>query len=1322
MNGVQEGQIITFYSYKGGTGRTMALANTAWILASNGWKVLTIDWDLESPGLHKFFHPFLTAGISDMPGVIEMIQEYAWAAVLDEPRSDDWHKEYAQVSPYVTTLKWSEFPGEGRLDFMSAGRQNRDYSSLIASFDWDHFWEQLGGGLFFNALRADVKQNYDYVLIDSRTGLSDIADICTMHLPDALVDCFTLSDQSIEGAANVARDVSRADTRNIEIFPVPMRIEEGEKEKLDAGRAYAWSKFDKFLSGPGKSDPDHYWAAVEIPYRQFYAFEETLAAFGDLPGAPRSMLKAYESLTEVITKGKISPSPMDEKLRLRYRDLFTRVRPVAPGDVVLSYVPEDRMWADWLQSLLIRADFRVQMRAETAEEPSVPAPEPVTADHFVAVISPAYVRSPHTRELWSSLTSGHNSGAHPIIVPVRVADMRLAYPFSDPPAVDLVRADEDQATMALMRILGQSRRDVQTLSATATAGPRFPRAKPVITNLPTRNALFTGRGSLLEKLRDQLIGGSTTAVLPQALHGLGGIGKSQVALEYAYRFLADYDVVWYVPAAQPALAIPALVELAKHLDIPVGENLEDVLQALRRQLRRSETQLRWLLIFDNAHEPTDIENLLPGGSGHVIVTSRSQVWSQVATPLEVDVFTREESVQHLVQRVRGLSRADAETVAESLGDLPLAIEQAAAWLQETGMSPAEYVTQLKTKMSQVLSLNKPTNYPTPVAAAWEVSFEELRQRSRAGTRLLQLCAFFAPEAISIDMLYSDETVGALVPYDAALREKLVMGRVIQEVSRFGLARLDQATKSVVVHRLVQGMVRHRMSELEKIQASREIHNILVGARPRPAEVDDPEKWHQYDAIWPHLDPSGAIEWGEEATRNLLIERVRYLWLRGQFDAAIELGKQLESAWMERFPALRDRLNGVATSSDDIELETVERQILHLRFQMANVLRSQGSYVEARRTDTEVLARQRAVLGENHPHTLMTAGGLGADLRALGEYPAALDMARDTFDRLKEWFGEDHPRTLSAANNMAVSLRLVGKFADARDIDNDTYERRVTVLGEKHPNTLFSGANLGGDLRDAGEFTRSVELLKEMYEQHRTLLGEDYPYTLRAAKSLGVSLRKAGMYQEAFQVTEQTSKLFEKVYGPESPDTLVCLVNLASDVAALGEKPRAREIANKAWQEFRQLLGVDHPYTLVAANNLSIYIRESGSPAKAAEMASTTFRHMAAMLGEIHPYTLCCAVNYANCLGDLDDWRGALELERSTFRRLRDTLGPSHPDTLACSANLAATLFSVGLGEEGQQVREETLNAFREVLGESHPLLVFLESGRRMTLDLEALPV
>nr|WP_323802292.1 FxSxx-COOH system tetratricopeptide repeat protein [Sphaerisporangium corydalis] len=1303
----------------------MALANTAWILASNGWKVLTIDWDLESPGLHKFFHPFLDPRVGEMRGVIELIQDYAWAAMLDEPRPDDWYKEFCQVAGYVTPLEWNEFPGEGRLDFMSAGRQNRDYSSLIASFDWDHFYERLRGGLFFDALRAHVKQNYDYVLIDSRTGLSDIADICTMHLPDTLVDCFTLSDQSIEGAAHVARDVSEASSgRKIQIFPVPMRIEEGEKEKLDAGRAFARSRFDRFLTEMGKAEADRYWAAVEIPYRPYYAFEETLAAFGDVPGSPRSMLAAYESLTEVITGGRAGSSPsIEEKIRLRYRDHFTRVRPVAPGHVLVSYVPEDRMWADWVQSLLTRIGFKVRTRSVTEAEP--PEPDPTATkvtEHIVAIISPAYVSSARARELWTTTTTGQGSAADHVLVPVRVAPTQLQHPFTVPPIVDLVRTDEDEATTAIMRALGQSPRELQHLAATATPGPRFPRSRPAITNVPSRNAVFTGRGELLEKLRDQLMSGETTAVLPQALHGLGGIGKSQVALEYAHRFMADYDVVWYVPAAQSALAIPALVELARHLDIPEGENIEDVIQALRRLLRRNEDQLRWLLIFDNAHEPADITHLLPGGSGHIVVTSRSQVWSQVATPLEVDVFTRAESVQHLVQRVNALSAEDADMVAESLGDLPLAIEQAAAWLRETGMPPADYVAQLQTKLSQVLSLNKPADYPTPVAAAWEVSFEELRQRSRAGTRLLQLCAFFAPEAISIKMLYSDETVKALVPYDPALRENVVMGRVIQEISRFGLAKLDQRTKSVAVHRLVQGMVRHRMTEQEKIEASRDVHNILVGARPRPAEVDDSENWQAYDAIWPHLDPSGAIEWGGEATRSLLIERVRYLWRRGQFDAAMELGEELENKWKSWVSAETERPPAEDGETGSFEQETVERQILHLRFQLANVMRSQGRYKAARDTDTVVLGRQQLLLGENHPHTLMTAGGLGADLRALGDYSAALKMATDTFDRLKNEYGEDHPRTLMAANNKAVSLRLVGEFLEARDVDQDTYDRRLTVLGEKHPYTLFSGANIGGDLRDAGQFARSVEVLTQFYDEHRSLLGEDYPDTLRAAKSLGVSLRKAGEYREAFRVTEQTTKLFERVHGDTSPDTLVCRINLASDLAALGRKSEAREIVGQVWEAFTVSLGADHPYTLIAANNLSIYIRGSHSVEKARRLAESTLGLMVEKLGEKHPFTLCAAVNFANCLADLGEWDRALELETATFQSLEDTLGREHPDTLACSANLAVTLREAGTIHQAQQIRDETLKAFREVLGESHPLLTFLDSGQRMTLDLEALPV
>src|SRR6202050_5042253 len=366
MSESSQGQIVTFYSYKGGTGRTMALANVAWILASNGKRVLAVDWDLESPGLHKFFHPFLDEStVSATPGVIEIINEYQLAALDPEPRPSDWHREYAQVQRHAVSLKWDHFPDGGQLDFLSAGRQNRDYSAAVCSLDWDDFYERLGGGRFFRAMRDDMKEKYDYVLIDSRTGLSDVADICTIELPDILTICFTLSDQSIEGAANVAGQISRRyRDREIRVLPVPMRIEDGEKEKLDIGRAMARSSFEGFPTGLTQESSALYWASVEVPYKPFYAFEETLATFGDDPGSPASLLASFERITDSVTGGQVVAMPaIPEDLRLKYKEAFTRRQPAALTQVYLSYAPEDRMWADWIEAVLTPARLRVIPRA-----------------------------------------------------------------------------------------------------------------------------------------------------------------------------------------------------------------------------------------------------------------------------------------------------------------------------------------------------------------------------------------------------------------------------------------------------------------------------------------------------------------------------------------------------------------------------------------------------------------------------------------------------------------------------------------------------------------------------------------------------------------------------------------------------------------------------------------------------------------------------------------------------------------------------------------------------------------------------------------------
>ncbi|WP_067171615.1 FxSxx-COOH system tetratricopeptide repeat protein [Microtetraspora niveoalba] len=1294
-----EGRIVTFYSYKGGTGRTMALANTAWVLAGNGLRVLVVDWDLESPGLHKFFHPFLDVGtISATPGVIDIISNYMWAAVREQQRPADWHREYARVMPHAVSLEW-EFPGRGTLDFVSAGQQNRDYSSLVSTFDWDNFYERLGGGRFLDALRADMKRNYDYTLIDSRTGMSDIADICTIQMPDILIDCFTMADQSIEGAAKIARYIDeRYRDREIRILPVPMRIDDGEKDKLDAGRLFARSKFDRFPKGMTPEELNHYWLSVEIPYKRFYAFEETLAAFGDTPGSPTSMLSAYERLTAAITGGRVTSYPaLEESVRTRWLDAFTRRQPAEHTDILVSYAPEDRMWADWIGAVLRRAGCRVTPQA-------IDGPQSLDGGEgrgqALVILSTAYVRSAHGRETWERLSAPDMAGNGRPLIAARIADVRLPAPFSDRPPVDLVRLTAGQATDAVLRAAGRDPADYA--AAPSTLGSRFPGTVPPIWNVQARNPAFTGRSAALETLRDQLVGGSQAVVLPQALYGLGGVGKTQVALEYAHRFMADYDLVWWIPAEQPELINPSLAELAGRLGMRVGDSVVEGAEAAREALRRGEPYSRWLLIFDNAGDPEEVRGFLPGGPGHVLVTSRNRSWSSVAAPLEVDVFSREESLEHLQRRVPELDPGEALRVAEALGYLPLAVEQAAAWLGETGMSAGEYISQLETQTAEILSTNPPPGYPQPVAATWNISLTQLRERSPAAVRMLQLCAFFSPDPISMFLLYSDEMMRSLLPYDDTLRgEKLMLGRLIREISRFALAKIDQGSNTIQIHRLVQAVIKGQMSADEVDDTSHEVHHVLVGARPRQGEVDDPENWARYDLIWPHLLPSNAENCTEEETRRLLTERVRYLWKRGEFAGALQLGQRLADYWEEEFGQY-------------------ERQRLHLLFNIANVQRSQGSYQAARELDEWVREQQTRVMGENHPHTLLTTGGLAADLRALGEFDLALEMARETYDKWKELYGEDEKRTLNAANNLAVSYRLVGDCFSAMELDQDTLERMRLVLGESHPYTLGTAQNLARDMREAGEFRRSVELLEQTLQRYREVLSDDYVDTLRASKSLAVSLRKAGRQQEAMTLARETYDRYLALY-PNSPETQAAALEYASCMSALENKDGARDVALATMTAYQKLLGADHPYTLVAANNLMTYLRGTGRREEALATGEKTLDALRLRLGDRHPFTLSCMVNVANCAGELGRHEQAESLERRALAGLRDTLGFEHPDTLVCQANLSVTLAAMGRTAQSEQMRDATLASMLAVLGEGHPNIVALQAWRRINRDLEPQP-
>ncbi len=333
------GRIITFYSYKGGTGRSMTMANVAWVLASQGKRVLVVDWDLEAPGIHRYYAPFLIdPELTASDGVIDIVLDYTTDAVTpsasDAPPPQDWYRRHADILRYAVSLD-HEFASDGTLDFLSAGRQGYSYSTRVNTFDWRDFYEKKGGGAFLEAVKARMRETYDYILIDSRTGVSDTSGICTVQFPDTLVVCFTMNNQSIEGASAIAQSVmeQRRD-RSFGIFPVPMRVELAEKEKLEQRRELARNRFARFpnlLKDPGARE--EYWGAVEMLYVPYYAYEEVLAAIGDRPGQPTSLLAATERLVSYLTASEVQRlAPLPEARRLELLALYAPKPRTIPPD------------------------------------------------------------------------------------------------------------------------------------------------------------------------------------------------------------------------------------------------------------------------------------------------------------------------------------------------------------------------------------------------------------------------------------------------------------------------------------------------------------------------------------------------------------------------------------------------------------------------------------------------------------------------------------------------------------------------------------------------------------------------------------------------------------------------------------------------------------------------------------------------------------------------------------------------------------------------------------------------------------------------------
>jgi tetratricopeptide (TPR) repeat protein len=613
-------------------------------------------------------------------------------------------------------------------------------------------------------------------------------------------------------------------------------------------------------------------------------------------------------------------------------------------------------------------------------------------------------------------------------------------------------------------------------------GPLPPGSVLRVWNIPARNPGFTGRNGLLAAMRQRLKAGDRAVV--QAMQGMGGVGKTQLAIEYAHRFAEGYDVAWWVNAEQAGLIGDQFAALGAALGcVQLGAGTGAVRAAVLADLHQ---RGRWLLVFDNAENPADVRPWLPGGAGHVLITSRERTWGEIGAPVEVDVLARAESVAILQDRVAGLGAPEADRLAAALGDLPLAVAQAAGFMTETGMPAAVYLDLLRTQAGTLLDQAPPgSSYSRALATATRLTADRLDGEDPAAAQLASLCAFLAAEPVPEDLFTSAPSV---LPGELAARaaDPLAWRQTLAHLARQSLARIDQ--RGLVMHRLTQAILRDRLTS-EQAAATRACAEAILAAAD-PGDPANPVTWPRWAQLMPHLLAADLAATGSPGLRWMACNACWYLLARGDTRTAHAVATDLRQHW-------RDRLG------EDHENMQATARYLAWAFQ------DMGRYAEARDLDEDTLARRRRVLGEDHLETLRSATGLAIALRSLGEDQAARELDEDTLARYRRVLGEDHPDTLISAGNLAVDLRALGEHQAARELDEDTLARRRRVLGEDHPHTLTSANNFAIVLGALGEHQAARDLHQDTLARRRRVLGEDHPDALISANNLAADLRALG---------------------------------------------------------------------------------------------------------------------------------------------------------------------------------------------------------------------
>jgi tetratricopeptide (TPR) repeat protein len=815
-----------------------------------------------------------------------------------------------------------------------------------------------------------------------------------------------------------------------------------------------------------------------------------------------------------------------------------------------------------------------------------------------------------------------------------------------------------------------------------------------------RNSFFTGRETLLGQIQDFLSTNHAAALTqPGAISGLGGIGKTQVALEYAYRFGQQYQAVLWVRAESREALTSDFAVLAAVLNLPEKEAQEQsrAVDAVKGWLAALS---RWLLILDNVEDLQLLGEFLPQAvKGRVLLTTRLQAGRPRARLIEVEVMEPEESALFLLRRAGiiapeappdSASYADwtrARAIGQIMGGLPLALDQAGAYIEETQCSLDGYLDRYQTHGNALLRERGETasDHPAAVVGTFLLSLEKVERANPAAADLLRLCAFLAPDAIPEEIISDGAAeLGPILEVVAA--DPILLDRAIKDLLKYSLLRRYPDARTLTVHRLVQVVFRESMDEdTQRLWAVRTVHAV---DRVFP-EVEF-ATWALCQRCLPHAQACAALieQRGMEftAATRLLNQTGYYLRVRAHYAEAEPL---LIRGLATREQALGPDDPAVATSLSDL----------------AELYRDQGKYTQAEPLYQRALAIRERALGPGHLDVATILDNLTELYRIQSKYAQAETLLTRALAISEQTPGPQNPATARCLNNLALIYYYQGKYEQAEPLFHQVLAIREKALGPEHPDVAQTLNGLA-ELYDAqGKYIQAEVLLQRTLTIRERALGPRHPELATTLNNLAAVYSIQGKYEEAEPLYQQALIMREQVFGPNHPHVATSLNNLALFYHAQGNEGQVEQLLQRALASREQAFGPEHSNVANSLNNLASFYRIQGKYEQAEPLYQRALTIWEKVLPSNHPNI----AQTLNALGRLYYAQGKYEQAEPLYQRaltIRErALGLTHADTISSLADLANLYYAKGQYEQAEMFYQRVLAVRERIPGTEHPGLV-----------------